>query len=180
MVEPQASRSTSGGGVATQVADVVRGMAGGREALQPDDLVADDDDVLLRHGRKLSPERVELVAVEPPCAGLQARGIDEVRRPDRGDVHRQLRVLLHEHAGGARVVEMDVREQQMAHITQLVAALREPRFQRRHTDGRAAIEEGQSLGRVQKVRADGPRIARVKEVDRLCVHGSILRSILRA
>ena len=51
------------------------------------------------------------------CA--RAARVDEVRRADLGDVHLQRRMLAHEHAGCARVVEMDVAEQEVADVGQL-------------------------------------------------------------
>jgi hypothetical protein len=75
--------------VAVEVADVMRRMAGRREALKPEHAAADDVDVLLRHGCELAPKRVEAVAVQAACAALQPRGVDEVRGADGGDVHLQ-------------------------------------------------------------------------------------------
>ena len=94
-------------------------------------------DVLARHRRELAPERVERVAVEPARALLQPLRIDEVRRADRRDVHLQRRVLAHEHAGGAGVVEVDVAEQQMADVGEREAVRRRarPSARRRVVDG---------------------------------------------
>ena len=61
---------------------------------------------------QLAPELVERIAVEPPGAPLQPRRVDQVRRADLRHPHGQIRVLADEHARRARVVEMDVREQQ--------------------------------------------------------------------
>ena len=127
--------------VAVQVADVVRGVARGGEAFEPEHLGADDADVLLRHRCELAPERVELLAVEPARASLEPLGVDEVRRADLRYVHLQLRVLADEHAGRARVVEVDVREQQVPHVLQLQVLVREPRFQLRDAGRRPAVEQ---------------------------------------
>ena len=51
-------------------------------------------------------------------------------------------------------------------VAELVPALREPRLQRRKARRRPAIEQGQSLGRVQEVRPDRSGRARVEQVDR--------------
>ena len=46
-------------------------------------------------------------------------------RSDRGDPYLQRQLLAHERAGGAGMVEVDVREEQMADVAQLVTALGE-------------------------------------------------------
>ncbi len=83
-------------------------------------------DVRLRHRRQLAPERVELVAVEAARAALEPGGIDQVRRADLRDVHLKARVLAHKGSCRARVVEVDVREQEVAHVGEGQAALGEP------------------------------------------------------
>ena len=125
--------------VRIEVADVVPRVAGRREAFEPDDAVADDVDVLLRHRRELAPERVEPVAVEPSRARLELRRVDQVRRSHVGDVHLQAGVLPHENAGRAGVVEVDVGEEEMADVGQSEAALCEPRLRvaRRRSSARS-------------------------------------------
>ncbi len=102
---------------------MMRRVALRREAVEPEHAVADDVDVLLRHRRELAPEHVERFAVQPPRALLQPRRVDEMRRADRRHVHLEPRMLADERAGRARVVEMDVAEQQVAHVGE-----REPGF----------------------------------------------------
>ena len=63
-----------------------RGPGEGKHS-SPSDAVADDLDVLLRHGRELAPEDVERVAVEPARARLEPARVDDVRRADLRDVH---------------------------------------------------------------------------------------------
>src|SRR6185503_1102974 len=65
--------------LAIQIADVVGRVPRARETLQPEHRRPDDVHVLLRNRRQLAPEAVEIVAVEPPSAPLEARRIDEVR-----------------------------------------------------------------------------------------------------
>ena len=100
----------------------MRRVAGRGEGLEPEHRAVDRVDVLLRDRRELAPERVERVAVEPARALLEPLGLDEVRRADRRDVHLQAGVLADEHARRAGVVEVDVREQEMADVGE-----REPR-----------------------------------------------------
>ena len=95
------------------------GMARRGEAREPDHGVPDDADVLLGHGRQLAPQLVERVAVQPPRARLEPARVDDVRRPDLGDVHRELRMLAHERPGGAGVVEVDVGEEEVPEVADL-------------------------------------------------------------
>ena len=94
--------------VVVEVRDMVRRVSRRREALEADDLVADHPDVLGRYGDELAPEPVERVAVQSSSARLESCGIDEVRRTDLRDVHRQVAVLADQRAGGAGMVEVDV------------------------------------------------------------------------
>ena len=93
---------------------------------RPSDVVADDADVRLGDGHELAPQRVERVAVETARARLEPRRIDQVRRPELGDVHLEPRVLANERSGGAGVVEVDVREQEMTEVAHLDACCGEP------------------------------------------------------
>src|SRR5919201_5916668 len=67
--------------IGVQVADVVGGMAGRRETLEPDDPLADHLDVRLRHRRELAPEDVDCVAVEAAGAAFEAARVRPGRRP---------------------------------------------------------------------------------------------------
>ena len=50
-------------------------------------------------------------------------------------------MLTDEHAGGARVVEMDVREEQVAQVGEREPVLGKPLLQRRQAASRPAVEE---------------------------------------
>jgi len=78
---------------------------------------------MARHGRELAPQRVEGVAVEPACAAFQSLGLDQMRCADLGDVHLQLGMLAHEHAGGACMIEMNVCEQERRQVGEPDASL---------------------------------------------------------
>ena len=80
-------------------------------------------DVLLRNRSQLAPERVEIVAVDAAARSARAGRVDEVRRADLRDVNLEARMLADERARGPGVVEMDVREQQVAEVGELEAAL---------------------------------------------------------
>ena len=126
-------------------------------------------DVLLRHGRELAPEPVEVVAVEPARARLEPRRVDEVRRPDLGDVHLEAGMLANQRARGAGVVEMDVREQQVAHVVQHEAALGQLRLQRRDAGRRPAVLEREPVVGLEQVDADdalGTFVVQIKRIRR--------------
>ena len=142
--------------VGVQVADVVRRVAGRREAVEPDDAVAGDLDVLLRDRRQLAPEHVERVAVETARARLEPARVDEVRRPDLGHVDAQPGVLAHEAAGGARMVEVDVREQQVADVGELEPALGQSRLQGRNAGRRPAVVEREPVVGLEQVAGRRP------------------------
>ena len=88
-----------------------------------------------------------------------------MRSPDLGDPDRQVGVLPDERPGGAGVVEMDVREQQMADVGQLdpvlVEALDEPRQGRRRT----AVLESEPVGRLEQIHAHRVLAAAEVQVD---------------
>ena len=136
------------------------------EDLEPEEAVADGVDVALGDGRELAPERVERRPVEPARARLELRRVDEVRRADLGDVHLQPRALAHERARGSRVVEVDVREEQVADVGEVEAALGESGLQVRDAGRRAAVEERGPVDRVEEVAPDHV-LLEVVEVDRL-------------
>ena len=83
---------------------------------------------VLGHRHELAPEPVHVVAVELGGALEQLRGIHHVRRSALVHVDHELREALRERAGGARVVEVDVRQQEGAghglaeHLEQRVEA----------------------------------------------------------
>ena len=118
-------------------------------------------------GTRLAPEAVEVVAVEPPRRGLEPRRVDEVRRADLGDPHRQLWVALHDRAGGARVVEVDVREQQMANVGQLELELAQALLEARQGRRGAAVEERRAVVGLDEVDADRALQAEEMQVERI-------------
>jgi hypothetical protein len=63
--------------------------------------------VLLRHGRELAEQAIEL-GVQPARARLQPARVGDVGRADLRDVDLEPGMLADEGAGGARVVEVDV------------------------------------------------------------------------
>ena len=88
-----------------------------------------------------------------------------MRCADGRDVHLQAGMLAHENAGSARVVEMDVGEEEMAYVVKLHVPLGEPCFERGNACRRTAVEErGSVVGVEQVARDDSGRT--VVQVDR--------------
>src|SRR5690242_19154503 len=76
-------------------------------------------------------------------------------------------MLAHQHARGAGVVEMNVREEQVADVVQREPSLRQPLLERRNAGGRPAVEERWAVVGIQDVHADRAFVALVPQVDRL-------------
>ncbi len=91
-------------------------------------------------------------------------------QPDLGHVQCQPGVLAHEHASRARVVEVDVREQEMPDV----AELHPTAAQLLAEDGNAArgpaVEQREPVVGLEEVGADPAWIAEVQEVHRLRCH----------
>jgi hypothetical protein len=88
-----------------------------------------------------------------------------VRRADLRDVHLQARVLADEDAGRARVIEVDVAEQQMTHVAEGQGALFEGFLEARDADRGAAVVEREPSRGLDEVAADDALGALVVEVD---------------
>ncbi len=79
-------------------------------------------------------------------------------------------MLADERAGGSRVVEMDVGEQQMLHVAELDATGAERFVERGQAARRAAVEEREAVVGLDEVRGDAARVAAVEKVERVGRH----------
>ena len=129
-------------------------VAWAREAVEVDDARSGNADVLLGNRHERPPQPLELIQEDPPSAAFQPARVDEVRRADLGDVHGQSRVLPHEHPRGARVIEVDVRQKEMAQIGRGDAVLPETGPEGVDRRRRAAVEQRRPVGGVEQVGAD--------------------------
>src|SRR5439155_22327611 len=152
--------------VVVEVADVVSRVTGCGEAFESENAISDDVDVALGDGLELSPERLERVAVQAACAGLETAWVDEVWRADLRHVHLQVRMPPHEGPRRAGVIEMDVREQDVADIAERRSAFTQSALEVSEARSRAAVEEGGAVLRLQEVRADDALDALMVQVDR--------------
>ena len=70
-----------------------------------------------------------------------------MRRAQLGDVHQQPGMFAHEDPGSAGVIQVDVREEEVAQVLKLEAALAQGRVQALDAGRRAAVvERGTILG----------------------------------
>jgi pimeloyl-ACP methyl ester carboxylesterase len=129
-----------------------------REAFPPEHVALSDAHVLRGHGGELTPEHVERLAVEPTRGALEARRVDEVRRADLRDPDGQPGMAADERPGGARVVEVDVRQEQVADVLDPQVVLRQPGLERGQSRTRPAVEEGEPVVGVDDVDADRVRL----------------------
>ena len=83
----------------------------------------------------------------------------------------QTRMAADERARGAGVVEVDVREQQMADVRELEPLRREAGVERADRRRRAAVEQPRPVFRLDDVHADDALEALVQQVDRCQSHG---------
>ncbi len=155
--------------VRVEVGHVMPRVAGSRKTFEPHDPVAHDVDVRLGDRREFAPQLVERVAVEPPGAGVELRGIHEVRRADRGYVDLQRRMLTDEDTRGTGVVEVDVREEEVPDVGQLQTVPGEAILQGGDAGRRPAVEERRPIVRLQQVAGDDS-LRLVVEVDRPRAH----------
>ena len=86
-------------------------------------------------------------------------------------------MVAHDRAGGAGVVEVDVREQEVTQVGETDAALCEPGFERLACRGRPAVEEGEAVVGLDQVDPDRALAAGEVQVDRL--HRVVLKLALR-
>jgi hypothetical protein len=82
----------------------------------------------------------------------------------------QVRVLAHEGARCACVVEVDVREQQVPQVAHLGASLRQAVAERGQAARRPAVVQRETVVRLDEVGADTAGITAVQEVERLVRH----------
>jgi len=81
-------------------------------------------------------------------------------------VDAEARVLPDERSGGTRMVEVDVREQQVPQVRELEPAVGQSGLQRSDGGGRPAVEERNAVVGLHEVHADDT-LVQVEEVDRL-------------
>lgn len=135
-----------------EVGNVMRRMTRAREAREPEHVVADDRDVLLRNREQAAPQPIERIPVETACAHLEPGGVDDVWRAELGDVHTDVRLLADDPSDSTCVVEVNVREEDMSDVGERQAALGESSSKHRQRGKRPAVEEGEPVVGLDEVR----------------------------
>ena len=133
----------------------VPGHVGDAKLVQHRVAVADDVQARLRHRDHRAPALLE-VRVQARGAREQPRRVDQVRRAALVHVDRHVRPAAQERAGGARMVEVDVCQQDRARLE--VAEGGKQRLLRRL---RARVDDHA----VELVDADDPLAAEMADVD---------------
>ena len=148
---------------------MVRCVAGRRERFQVENARFDRPQARFRNRCELAPEAVEVLAVKPPGAPLETARIEEMRRSDGAHVDLQRRVAANQGSGGAGVVEVDVREHEVAEVLDLEPTISERLLECSEAARGAAVDECRLVAR-QEIRRDHAPPAEVEKVDQVC-HG---------
>src|SRR5436190_21831995 len=92
-------------------------MDGDKSQIADDEFlrVRRDSKLFLRHGQELAPKRFHAVAVDAAGARDQLFRVEQVRCTE--GMHVNLRPLPGPPTGGAGVVEMNVRQQDVSHVS---------------------------------------------------------------
>ena len=90
-----------------------------------------------------------------------------MRRADLVNKHLRIRAAIHEHARCAGVIQVNVRQQNRAHIVELKSSRAQRMLQRRERRRRPGIEDRDAAGSVQKRRCDDARLSEKFEVDKI-------------
>ena len=121
------------------------------------------------HRKQITVEGFIRVAVHAPSAREQLLGIRQMRRAERMHVH--MRTGLRQMAGGARMIQMDVREQQMSDVRQRNPCRAQAIDQRAARGGRPALHEQMTIDAADQERVGRARHPHVTHIDRLHLHG---------
>ncbi len=118
-----------------------------------------------RHRRDLAPQPVHVVAVQPRRAVDQLLRIDHVRRAALVHEHRDVRVRADDRAGRAGVIEVDVRQQDVAHVVPAHAVLLQAELERGQTRRRPGIDDRDASVGLHDAARDRVRAAEELEID---------------
>src|SRR6266542_826888 len=74
-----------------------------------------DDELTLGNWQEITPQRLHSISVDTRRAGEQFLGVNHMRRTN--GMHINLRALLSQPSRRAGMIEMDMRQQNMSHIS---------------------------------------------------------------
>ena len=150
--------------VGVEEGHVVPGVPGRRHDLEPEHARTEHADVLRRHRSDRAEQAAERLPVEAPRAALEPLRVDKVRGAYLVDVHLEGRVSPHELAGCARVIGVDVREQDVPQVREREAEPGEARLEHGDADRRTAVDE-RELRPLEEIRGDHALVAEVAQVE---------------
>ena len=118
-----------------------------------------------RHRHDGAPQPIHVLAVEPGGAGNELRRIDQVSRAALVDEHLDLGIRRQEQPGRARVIEMDVRQQQLTDVPNRYP-LRARAFEEPVERGRrAGVDDRHPVGALQDGAGDDAGPAQKIQID---------------
>ncbi len=123
----------------------------------------EDAQILRRNGKSFAEEALQIVGPEALRAGQQLGRVNHVRRAILVDMHGEAGIFPDQRAGGAGVVQVDVREKDGVEIAHAEAVRLEILLKSFERGARAGIDNGAMAVRFEKrggngVRATGPEI----------------------
>ena len=130
--------------------------------------------MLRRHRLHVAPQPIHVLRVEPPGAGQELRRIGQVRRAAAVDDDLDVRVALDNGPHRARVIQVDVRHEDLAHVLEDDALAGQRRGELRNRRRRPRVDERDAGGAVQDRRGDDLRTAEEVEVDVVEPCGEVL------
>jgi len=98
-------------------------VADGWKYLPAEDRACWDPHVRLRHRREFAPECVERFAEDPSCRPLEPRWVNKMRRTHLRYPHSEMRVIAHNRPDRTRMIEMNVRQENVPELTETRSVL---------------------------------------------------------
>lgn len=157
-----------------EVSDMMGTMARGGNALEAEDRPLSRMQVALGNTRHLSPQEIETATVDPPRPAFERHRVSQVDQSALPHVDLQLRMFSHEMTSGARVIKVDMGQEQVPDVRQPQAARLKPGLKRTDGGSGTAVDKGRAIAGVSDVCRHGPGVAAMKQVDGLDVHTRIL------
>ena len=117
------------------------------------------------HGLHVAPQPVHVLTVQPASARQQLRRIDHVRRAARMDEHVDMRMTLEDRSCRPCMIEMDVREKDLADILKAHRFAFERRFQRLKRRRWPRVDQCDACRAVKDSRGNQLRATKKVQVD---------------
>ena len=103
-------------------------------------------DIRGRHRQERPPQGIHLIPIQPRGACQQLCRVHHVRRTAFMNMNLDRRHALDDGPDGAGVIEVDVGDQQGAHVAQRQAALPQPGFEGGQARRRPGVDERDAIG----------------------------------